>query len=222
MDNSTNDLILHSLEVGTAALSRTRSQHIGTVGRLAQSAILGEFWSQFQREWSQLREEGRIKDDYAESKSCREAFSRMASAVEQESLESDVMEFIKDIFLNAASLNSEDGILTHYIEIAKELSAGEVQVLQYCYSRCEDPSYTPPNGGIGFSSWCQKVAESSGLRHEALVEKYADLLIAKKLLKKREHSDLSGFTEGKYCGMTPLGFSLTELASDGLADESTE
>ncbi len=213
MDANPKDMVLQVLEATTGLVELDNRQKLGTLGRIAQSIVHQNFWKQFEKEWNELRTQGRISDDYVESKSCETTFSRMAVSVDTVKVDTESLELIKNIFVNAAMRNSRDGIVNHYIDIAKDLSTGEVQILQACYRNLIDKEYVPKNGLHSFESWCQDLAVSSGLAYSALVEKYADSLIEKKLLKKREHSDLSGFAEGTTCGLTELAVGTMEFAA---------
>ncbi len=217
---SRRDALLATVEACTGLLARPQGEHVATVGRLIQAAIKKEMLDQLSNEWSQLRDEGKIPDEFAESEACQDAFSRVGRAVDSEYVERESLQMIRKIFLAAAMRNDQDGMASHYIEIARLLEIGEVQLLQACYRKSKDPGCTPRKGDVGFQEWAEKIAVESGLKYLGLVEKHAESLAEKKLLEPRRHRDLSGFREHPHFGLTDLSFNMMEYVSSLDLNES--
>jgi hypothetical protein len=107
-----------------------------------------------------------------------------------------------------------------YIRVCRTLSSSEILILVAAYKKSRDKSWSPTEANA--ERWLREIAEESGLKHTELVDYYDQILVDKKLLSQRRHSDRSGIYPGDNCRLTNLAIEICKFIEtyDDLKDKN--
>ncbi|MBC2741603.1 MAG: hypothetical protein HGJ93_00760 [Desulfosarcina sp.] len=204
-----------SLLEGFSGMAVSEKKDFGlSVSHLLQGLIRGKLLNQLIAEWSDYREKGKIKDDYQSTEQHFECLQEMLDFLDRDSPDRIRFNVIKQIFIEAACEEKTDRnsiIPQQFMKVCRNLSSGEIIVLNTTYQFAKTRPYPNVNGAAG---WNEFIASESGLEHPALVEVHEDTLMAKHLLTQRIHVDHSGVNLDPYFRLTTLGFGICQFIED--------
>jgi len=200
-------------EVVTGALSAglEPSRGILVVGRLIQAVIKNEFITQFGRELTELRNEGKIPQDYIATNQDKANLIELMQAIDEgvteETFRAMRMIFIRSIYIDSS--DKEKMLAYQLMMIAKQFSSAEVMLLSTSY-RIKLTTLAQYGAMHSANEWLELMAIETGLQLKELVAIAEDKLIQKMLYTDRRLGDKSGIHQGDVSRLTPLGLQICE------------
>lgn len=197
--------------------------------RLVRAAQRGRFLEQLCTEWAELKADGHIKNDYGTTDQCRAEFADILESLEDANLDQEQLDLLRKLFLAAASeqlTNRTSPLPREYLAIGRALSTAEIELLAQTYrhvAKWSELDATKRHSDAG--SWLRLMIDSTGLKHQALIEIHERRLIEKGLLYDRVHGDRSGIaTTTQSYRLTDLGFAFCKFLAlyDEIAAESQD
>jgi len=191
-----------------------------SIGYLLQRFRSGRFLETLKSEWEEYRDKGRIKNDYVDTEQHRECLQEILDFLDRDSPDHTRFAAIKRVFLNTATerLSSRDSVLPQqYMRICRKLSSGEVLVLQATFQLAKEYGESVPE--LGATGWLRRLAETSHLTHEELVELHEHTLMEKNLISPRRYGDRSGIVQTKHFRLTALGYELCRFMQEHLIEK---
>jgi hypothetical protein len=197
-----------SIAAGLSALATNdRNDNILSASRIFQGVVKGRGLEQLRAEWDDLKEKGKIKDDYESTSQHRDCLLELLNFLDNDCPDELRFQTLKKLFLVAATeiITDRDSLLPYqFLKLCREMTSGEIVVLQTAYKLANQPNIKRSGGAV---VWLRMVADASGLTHTSLVEIHEEKLTKKYLLTGRVYSDRSGVECEPH-------FRLTELAYD--------
>lgn len=205
------------IEGATGIAASEKKDLLVRAGHLFQRMRAGTFLSDLMKHWEELRERGRIKDDYVETDQHYECFQELLAYLDTECIDRIRFEVLRRIALAAATetLSSRTSLLPQqYMRVCRSLSSGETLVLLGTHQAAKTEKLSRPTSA---ADWLLVIAKTSGLELPELVELNERTLIEKNLLTPRRHPDCSGVELGKHFRLTDLGNRICEFIEAGRA-----
>jgi len=198
-----------------AGLATTsKEEFILGAGRILQAGIRGNFLKQFTNEMKTLKEKGEIKNNWANIQANRTSFIELLNFIDSEIPDENRVEAMKRLFFKSIHPESTeaDSVLHYqYMQIVKELSSSDILVLLAIHKLTLSDDLPRMNDRVEVTGWFRDVAKSAGHGVESLIESREENLMRLKLISKRTHSDLSGFSRTAYFRLTDLGHNICIL-----------
>jgi hypothetical protein len=187
-DKSTADLfwdtVKHLLEGLTGIAASGKADLILSLGRVCQATIGGECLLQLLKEWETLREKGKTKEDYEDTKQHRACRTELLRYLDSDIPDEEVFTVLKKIFMVSATEDfseREDVLPQQYMKIASSVSSGEVLVLTAAYSYAVFAAHygteEPTHG-----EWLGTLADMSCLSHAELIQQHLESLSQRSLV----------------------------------------
>ena len=202
----------------TGALSAGVPELIRVGGRLVQGAIKGRLMTQFGREINKLVEDGKIKEDYANTKYGFKSLEELLNFIDSEAPDEERFNAVKSLFFALNSIDvkdfGEEMLRYQLFKIALTLTSSQIIILKTSYDWLlgkEDLS----NFGLGSSAsgWITKMSNALGHNIRSLVEIDETVLMDKQLLSSRMFPDKSGI-HSEDARLTDLGISFCKNLSN--------
>lgn len=195
----------------TGALSNGVSDWTKIGGRLVQGAIVGNLMTQVGREINKLIDNGKIKENYAETKYGFKSLQELLKFIDSEAPDEDRFKAVKTMFFALNSIDVEDlgeEILRYQLfQICIRLSSSQLLTLKAAYElKKQHVEHSSAD------SWLRDIAKQIGHNSAGLVENDETTLEYEKLITGRIHSDRSG-VRGYNARLTDFGISLVEYLS---------
>jgi hypothetical protein len=149
----------------TGALSRGPQAWIAATGRIVQGVLKAQLIPQVASEIKRLREEGKIRDDYAETKYGFQTWVELFSVIDEETPDEDRLEALKSMFfaVNRVGVSDREQIVAYQLwQIAKRLNSGELLVLRAAHEVHKNSLLTPHSNHT-FFTWSQIIGNAAGL-----------------------------------------------------------
>ena len=143
----------------------------GFGARLAQAALKGRLFQQFGQEFKQLRDRGKIPDDFAEKKYGYQSWVELLTVLDSETLDEERLEALKAMFYAVNKFDADDGqrVLAYQLfQISKRLSSGELLLMKTVYEAYMSGRFHT-RGAESLQQWCQDMAGRIGHGLSALV-----------------------------------------------------
>lgn len=179
-------------ETITGFLGSSLSDYKLATGKIIQGALKFRLLTQLGRVLKELREKGKIKEDYFATHKQQATFIEMLKFIDEEVPDEERFKAMKSIFLNTISKDAsdEDELLGYeLIKLCRQLNSGDILLLKYCYEEGrKDSGFRAINIA---SQWLKRVSEGLKLP-VGIVELHEDNLMRLKLLLGRQHADKSG------------------------------
>jgi len=182
-------------EVITGALAAGPKAWMVQTGHLVQGILKGKLLKQIGREIKELREKGRIPDDFADEKKHRYGFKswvELLTIIDQETPDADRLEALKAMFYGVNKVNATDAEqIVNYLlfQTAKRLNSGELLLLKVCFDRFKANNYNSNLGAtLRLRDWANMTAHALGHGLASLVLRDEKRLIEEGLLSERENS----------------------------------
>ncbi len=178
-------------------------------GRIVQGMLKAKLFQQVSQEIKELREKGKIRDDFADEKKNKYGFTswvQLLTVIDEEAPDADRLEAMKAMFFGINRVNASDGdrIAAYQLfQIAKKLTGGQLLYLKVCYAMYKKSSFST-GFGVGIMEWLRKVGKQLGHEVMGLLERDDDSLVENGLLTPRLPSDNNKVMEND-ARLTPLG-----------------
>jgi len=143
-------------------------------GHIVQAILKGKLYEQVSQEIKQLREKGKIPDDFADEKKHKYGFKswvELLTIIDEETPDSDRLEALKAMFYGINKVNATDGerIAGYQLfQIAKKLTSGQVLYLRACYKLYTEGSLQAQNMDV--VQWLGRVGQVLGHNVIGLLE----------------------------------------------------
>lgn len=205
--------VLGLVETVTGILGTSKSDLIMSAGRIGQAMIRGETLKQFFVEIQELRDKGRINDQYLNSKYGKKDFADLLRIIESENLDPKKWDAIKKVFYCSVDKNSEENsrAKAHYLmQLCLSLDAFDFETLTTCY-KIYKMNFSLYQNVSAAGEWIKIISDKLDYGLPELVEQAESNLMEKKLLTGRLHNDRTGVTPGYNLRLTSLGIALCDL-----------
>ena len=140
-------------------------------GRIVQGILKAKLFQQVSKEIKELREKGKISDDYADEQKHKYGFKSWVeplTIIDEDSPDADRLEALKAMFYCINKVNTSDGerIVSYQLfQIAKKLTSGQLLYLNACHRLYQKRNFST-GLQLPTSQWLQKVGKELG--HEVL------------------------------------------------------
>lgn len=174
-------------EAITGLITSDKKELFGILGRLVQARISGRAMEQIGRELQILKEKGKIKENYAETKFGFKSLGDILMFIESEAPDEDRLKAVKTLFYFVIAKDAQQGEEIARYELFKiitKLSASQILVLRACYSGLYKTKQYQTMDSY-FASWLRAIAEILGHKMNALVERDEVVLMENKLITPR-------------------------------------
>lgn len=203
------------IEMITGFIGTDKSELLMTAGRLGQGLVKGEGLKQLFLEIQELREKGKIKDEYLNSKYGKKTFADILKLIDEENIDPAKWDAIKRIFFSSVSSNSKEKGRTrayYLMQTCFLLKTLDFEILRVCYEIYTTPNHAYQNIKHA-GEWVGIVSDKLGYGLPEFVEKSENRLIDQNLISDRTYSDRSGVSTGQSFRLTRLGIALCEMIS---------
>ncbi len=195
----------------TGTFVTERKEHILAANRIFQGLLNGNFIQTVKTEWDDLKSKGRIKDDYEHTEQHHACLKEMLDFLDQDGPDKTRFEFMKKIFLMAATENVENReslLPQQYMNLCRKLSSGDIFVLLTTYAVSKTDWKDKRSRSL--RTWLDKIKIESGLKDRELVELYERNLIEHKLLTDRNTRvrPQGEVEQGEHCRLTDLAINI--------------
>jgi hypothetical protein len=179
--------------------------------RLAQAALKGRVFQQFERELKYLRGRGKIADDFVEKKYGYKSWVELLMILDEELPDDDRLEALNAMFYSVNKIDITDGEkIANYqlFQIAKKLTSSQLLLLKVARQRISEKGFTPISN-LGIGKWLEIASLRLGHQITGLVEQDERVLMQHGLLTGRTLPDESGISDlnGR---LTPLALKFCE------------
>jgi hypothetical protein len=165
--------------------------------RIAQAAFKGRVFEQFGREFKQLRDKGKIPDDFMKKKNGEKSRVELLTILDEEIPDEDRLEALSAMFYSVNKIGAADGEkIANYqlFQIAKSMTSSQLLLVKVAHERATEEGFKPAN--LGANVWLEMAAQRLGHGIIGLVEQDERVLIQNGLLTGRSYSDGSGINDG--------------------------
>jgi len=184
-------------------------------GKLVQGAIKVNLLSQLGIELKELREKGKIKEDYFATNNQRASLLELLKFIDSETPDEEVFNAVKAIFLKGISKDatSQDELIGYQLlKICKQLGSGEILTMKAVYETYKT-EINKSNKTTGVRQWLNEVGEKLDVPSD-MIELFENKLVELKLLGDRKHADRSGIEAPETYRLTGLGIKMCEFILD--------
>jgi hypothetical protein len=175
-------------EVTTGLIASGNGFYAGAGCRLAQAALKGRVFQQFAKEFKELREKGRIPDDFTEKKNGYNSWVELLTILDEETPDDERLEALKAMFFGVNKVGIQDAqrILNYQLfQIAKGLASGELLLLK-ALEQARGNGLFVPHTRMNLDLWAGKIAGQMGHGVSFLVLKDAETLERHGLINTKE------------------------------------
>ena len=174
-------------------------------GKLVQAALKGKLFQQLSREIKELREKGKIADDFAEKPYGYQTWSELMMIIDSEAPDQERLDALKAMFFAVNRVNADDGqriVAYQLFQIAKKLSSGQLLYLKACYDIYTKREFV---GGMHITEhdWLTKVGRKLG--HAVLALLRQDEMVLAEMGLVTGRANYNEITNENDARMTDLG-----------------
>lgn len=177
-------------EVTAGLIASGNGFYAGAGVRLAQAALKARVFQQFAKEFKDLRDKGRIPDDFTEKKNGYSSWVELLTILDEEPTDEDRLEALKAMFFAVNKVDVDDGqrIVNYQLfQIAKRLTSGELLLLKAVKKASENGVFNPGDSRAALELWAGKITgQMGGYSLIALVLTNAEGLEREGLLNVKE------------------------------------
>jgi hypothetical protein len=166
-------------EAMTGALASGPKSWTLMAGHIVQGMLKGKLFQQVGQEVRELRDKGKIRDDFAESKYGFKSLIELLRVIDEETPDEDKFEALRAMFysVNKVSVQEKDQVLNYQLlQIAKRLTSGELLTLHAVYrlyrsGRCaQGTTERLRDWAAGVSNYADHGSLDLVMRHERKLE----------------------------------------------------
>jgi hypothetical protein len=185
-------------------------------GRVVQGILKGKLFQQVSREIKELRDKGKIPDDFAEKKYGFQSWVELLRVIDEETPDQEKLDALKAMFyaVNKIGIEDSERVLNYQLfQIAKRLTSGQLLLLKVVYESSKagefsnQPALVSSSGQVMVTEWANKMSERLGHRLSYLVLKDEPALVEQGLVEPRGHAD---WVKAQNSRITDLGIHFCE------------
>jgi hypothetical protein len=163
-------------ETITGALAAGPKVWTVMTGHIVQGMLKGKLFQQVSKEIKELRDKGKIPDDFADEKKYKYGFKswvELLTVIDEETPDADRLEALKAMFFAVNRTNAADGeriVAYQLFQIAKKLTSGELLLLKVIHETYKAGGLPRTPLSTAASNWRSQMANRLGHGLSALVE----------------------------------------------------
>jgi hypothetical protein len=186
-------------EAITGALAAGPKAWTVMTGHIVQGILQGKLYQQVGREIKELRDKGKIPDDFADEKKYKYGFKSLVDllkTIDEKPPDADLLEALMAMFYGANKVNATDAeriVSYRLLQIAKRLSSGELLLLKTLYDAYKQRNFNQEI--ISLTNWAQKTAKLQGHNLPSLVLKDQRALMEEELISGYQDASVSAFNQ---------------------------
>jgi hypothetical protein len=168
-------------------------------GHIVQAILKGKLYQEVGRKIKELRDKGKIPDDFADEKKYKYGFKSwvdLLKTIDEKPPDADLLEALMAMFYGTNKANATDAqkILSYRLfQIAARLNSGELLLLRTLYDAFRHQDFH--NESISLTNWTQKIAKLQGHNLPALVLKDQRALMEEELISGYQDASVSPFNQ---------------------------
>jgi hypothetical protein len=201
-------------EIMTSAFAAGPKAWMVMGGRIVQGMLKAKLFQQVSREIRELREKGKILDDFADENKHKYGFKswvELLTVIDEETPDADRLDALKAMFYGVNKVNPTDGerIAAYQLfQIAKKVTSGQLLYLKASYELYKASDFRRGEL-VGTQQWLAKIGKKLGHTVIGLMDQDDLELIKYGLLTPRTYPDLSGVNETD-AHLTQLGIAVCQ------------
>jgi len=186
-------------EAITGALAAGPKAWTLMTGHIVQGILQGKLYQQVSREIKELRDKGKIPDDFADEKKYKYGFKSwvdLLKAIDEKPPDADLLEALMAMFYGANKVNATDAqrmLNYRLLQIARRLNSGELFLLRTIYHAFKHQDYQQQF--MSLSQWTSKIARLQGHNLSALVLKDQHALVEEELISGYKDATVTPFNQ---------------------------
>lgn len=185
-------------------------------GRLIQATLKGKVLQQFGKELKELREKGKIKEDYFTSNDGSASLNDLLEFFDTKSPDLERFKAFKSIFLTEIctdTLDSDRNIAHELLKKCLLLESMDILILKTCFQIINSGEKDWYTKTTSHGDWVKIIAKKLNIRYEELISLQDDKLVNLGLLTPRTYGDKSGINPSAHLRLTGLGLALCDYVS---------
>ncbi len=178
-------------ETITGALAVGKTGVMVAGGRVVQALMKGMLFKQWSAEFRQLREAGKIPDDFAQKPYGFQTWVELMTILDEEAPDADRLRALKAMFfaVNKVNVTDAEQMSAYQLwQIAKRLGSGELHLLKVIYEHRHNNIDVPSTPSITFHNWASYMANAAGHGIVGLVELHEKKLTELSLISGRPNN----------------------------------
>jgi len=186
-------------EAITGALAAGPKTWTLMTGHIVQGILQGKLYQQVSREIKELRDKGKIPDDFADEKKYKYGFKSwvdLLTTIDEKPPDADLLEALMAMFYGANKVNATDAqkmLNYRLLQIARRLNSGELLLLRTIYDAFKRKDFQQQF--ISLSQWTSKIARLQGHNLSALVLKDEHALVEEELISGYKDATTTPFNQ---------------------------
>ena len=186
-------------EAITGALAAGPKAWTLMTGHIVQGILQGKLYQQVSREIKELRDKGKIPDDFADEKKYKYGFRSWADllkTIDEKPPDADLLEALMAMFYGANKVNATDAqkmLNYRLLQIARRLNSGELLLLRTIYHAFKRQDYQQQD--MSLLQWASKIARLQGHNLTALVLKDERALADEELISSYRDATVTAFNQ---------------------------
>lgn len=202
--------------LGTTVIDKPANL-IGSGGRLTQALFKGSLYQQLYLEVQKYREEGKIPEEKLNSNHGRTIFIELMRTIDEESLDKDKFEALKNIFFKSVNKDTDehDQMLAYqYFLVCKKLSSLDIFILKTAFEVYGMAGSEYSAGGVkgGVKGWEADMAGRLGVPEELVSQSR----ISNSGVSQNPNTMVFDSEAGQHSkhGLTKLGIAICEFMKE--------
>jgi hypothetical protein len=171
----------------TGALAAGPKHWTVMTGHIVQAMLKGKLLQQVSREIKELRDEGKIPNDFAEKKYGFQSWVELLATIDEEAPDEDKVDALKAMFygVNKIGIDDSERVLGYQLfQIAKKLSSNQLLVLKAVFESYKGSEF-PNSDRVTLRGWAEKMAKRAGHGLVSLVLKDEPALVEQGLINPK-------------------------------------
>jgi len=210
-------------EALTGILASPMSDWKLSAGKLLQSAIKVNLFTQLGKEFKYYSNKGKIKEDYLATDKNRMSLHELLKFIDEDIPDEVRFNAMKSVFLTSISKKAtkkDEELAYEFMQICKKLSSSEILILKAVFDilngKSKKMALNPDLDITRADSWFEAIAEQIGHGIPELIEQQEDHLVNLKLITGRNQPHnfsipKDTFKKSGHFRLTPLGYKLCEF-----------
>lgn len=200
-------------EALTGILASGLSEYRLSTGRIVQSVIKRNLFTQLGREIKQYQEKGKIKENYFATNKQQATLLELLKFIDNDTPDEEIFKAMKAIYFCGIATDAdekEEEVAYQFLLLCKKLTSMDVLILKTCH-KIYTGEITGVNTAINsHGDWVGVVSDKIGYDLPELVSAADDKLVELGLLSGRGYSDKSGIRPGRDFRLTKLSIKLMD------------
>ena len=152
----------------TGLMAKPQENTVKAVGHIVQSGLQGKFLLGFHQSLQFLVDEGRVSPDYLNTIHGLATFREVVRALELDDVDEARFEAVRNIFINDALSDADrnEVLEIRLMKTAATLTGGQILILKVLFEDSDSRTIL----SLINDNWESELAESTGLKHRALIK----------------------------------------------------